>query len=86
MIGWVKINLKEEKLKQYLSCFKEEGYTVSFIIGQLGDGTSGINAFSVAVNNSGVLSGKNILKISCGKYHTCVIANDSNSYCWGNNE
>jgi alpha-tubulin suppressor-like RCC1 family protein len=40
----------------------------------------------VAVNNSGVLSGKSILQISSGGWHTCVIANDSNSYCWGFNE
>jgi alpha-tubulin suppressor-like RCC1 family protein len=39
----------------------------------------------VAVNNSGILSGKSILQISTGYGHTCVIANDSNSYCWGYN-
>jgi alpha-tubulin suppressor-like RCC1 family protein len=40
----------------------------------------------VAVNNSGILYGKKIIQISCGGTHTCVIANDSNSYCWGKNE
>jgi alpha-tubulin suppressor-like RCC1 family protein len=32
-----------------------------------------------------ILYGKNILQISSGMLHTCVIANDSNSYCWGIN-
>jgi alpha-tubulin suppressor-like RCC1 family protein len=40
----------------------------------------------VKVSTSGVLSGKSILQISAGYYHTCVIANDSNSYCWGYNK
>jgi alpha-tubulin suppressor-like RCC1 family protein len=55
--------------------------------GQIGDGSSGINRLlPTAVSTSGVLSGKNILQISAGDYQTCVIANDSNSYCWGRNE
>jgi alpha-tubulin suppressor-like RCC1 family protein len=39
----------------------------------------------VSVDTSGVLSGKSIIQITAGGSHTCVIANDSNSYCWGNN-
>jgi alpha-tubulin suppressor-like RCC1 family protein len=39
----------------------------------------------VAVSNLGVLSGKSILQINSGGSHTCVIANDSNAYCWGFN-
>jgi alpha-tubulin suppressor-like RCC1 family protein len=47
------------------------------------DGTT-INRFlPVAVSTSGVLSEKSILQITAGYLHTCVIANDSNSYCWG---
>jgi alpha-tubulin suppressor-like RCC1 family protein len=53
--------------------------------GQIGDGTLTKRLSPVAVNNSGVLFGKSIIKISCGSYHTCAIANDSNSYCWGSN-
>jgi alpha-tubulin suppressor-like RCC1 family protein len=40
----------------------------------------------VAVSNYGELSGKNILQITTGNGHTCVIANDSNAYCWGWNK
>ena len=55
--------------------------------GQIGDGTSGTNILSpVAVYNLGVLNGKNIKQISCGTAHTCVVASDLKSYCWGNNE
>jgi alpha-tubulin suppressor-like RCC1 family protein len=32
------------------------------------------------------LNGKNILQINSYAQHTCVIANDYNSYCWGNND
>jgi alpha-tubulin suppressor-like RCC1 family protein len=41
--------------------------------------------FPVAVYNLGVLFGKTIFQISSGCGHTCVIANDSNVYCWGFN-
>jgi alpha-tubulin suppressor-like RCC1 family protein len=55
-------------------------------MGQIGDDTSGTNRLlPVAVNNSVVLSGKSIIQLSSGGYYTCVIANDSNSYCWGDN-
>jgi alpha-tubulin suppressor-like RCC1 family protein len=54
--------------------------------GEIGDGTSGNDKFSpVAVYTSGVLSGKNVLQITAGYYHTCVIADDSQPYCWGDN-
>jgi alpha-tubulin suppressor-like RCC1 family protein len=33
-----------------------------------------------------VLSKKSLLQITSGYYHTCVIANNLNSYCWGRNE
>jgi alpha-tubulin suppressor-like RCC1 family protein len=42
--------------------------------------------FPVSVINSLELFGKKILQISCGGWHTCVIASDQNSYCWGWNE
>jgi alpha-tubulin suppressor-like RCC1 family protein len=59
---------------------------LKFSYGQIGDGTSGTNRLlPIAVNTSGVLSGKRILQISVGFCHTCVIADDENSYCWGYN-
>jgi large repetitive protein len=54
--------------------------------GQLGDGTKINSNFSVDLNTTGsVLNGKSILQISTGFYFACVVANDSNSYCWGDN-
>jgi alpha-tubulin suppressor-like RCC1 family protein len=57
--------------------------------GQIGDGTKTIiRPFPSVVNTSstlGVLSGKSIIQITAGEKHTCVIANDGNSYCWGSN-
>jgi alpha-tubulin suppressor-like RCC1 family protein len=60
-----------------------------FSYGQVGDGTTKTRLFPTIVNSSStfmVLSGKSILQITAGSSHTCVIANDSNSYCWGRNE
>jgi alpha-tubulin suppressor-like RCC1 family protein len=54
--------------------------------GQIGDGTSGANIiFPVAVKLDN-LQGKSIIQISTGGYHTCLVTNDSVSYCWGANE
>jgi alpha-tubulin suppressor-like RCC1 family protein len=55
--------------------------------GQIGIGEIGTQILlPVAVFNSGVLLGMNILHLTAGNGHTCVIANDSNTYCWGRNE
>jgi alpha-tubulin suppressor-like RCC1 family protein len=76
LLGKKQVNFKKKNKKIFL--------IISF--GQIGDGTSGTDGlFPVTVDNSGVLSGKKIIQISSGNYHTCVIANDSNSYCWGSN-
>jgi alpha-tubulin suppressor-like RCC1 family protein len=56
-----------------------------FSYGQIGDGSITNRPFPVAVSTSGVLSGKIILQITAGGGHTCAIANDLNSYCWGSN-
>jgi alpha-tubulin suppressor-like RCC1 family protein len=74
--------LKTFKIKKILIIIKKfNSY------GQIGDGTLGTNRLlPVAVNNLGSLSGKSIIQITAGSFHTCVIANDSNSYCWGRNE
>jgi alpha-tubulin suppressor-like RCC1 family protein len=50
-----------------------------FSNGQIGDGTTTTRLLPFAVS----ISGKRILKITAGGFHTCVIANDLNSYCWG---
>lgn len=55
-------------------------------VGQLGDGaTDNTGTLPVAVNTTGLLSGKTILSVSSGGYHTCVITSDNQAYCWGDN-
>lgn len=52
--------------------------------GQLGDGSgTGGSLVPVAVNMTGVLSGKTIKKMSSNGYTYCVIASDDKVYCWG---
>jgi hypothetical protein len=42
--------------------------------------------YPVAVNTLGALSGKSFKDISIGlSNHVCILANDSNAYCWGFN-
>ena len=53
--------------------------------GQLGNNSTTASSVPVAVNTSGVLSGKTIKSISAGYAHTCVIASDNQAYCWGSN-
>ncbi len=54
--------------------------------GELGNGGSANSNMPVAVNTSGVLSGKTIKAISAGGNNTaCVIASDNLAYCWGVN-
>jgi prepilin-type N-terminal cleavage/methylation domain-containing protein len=60
-------------------CWGSNGY------GQLGNNSVSDSSVPVAVVNSGVLSGKTIASISTGQYHSCVIASDSQAYCWGYN-
>jgi prepilin-type N-terminal cleavage/methylation domain-containing protein len=54
--------------------------------GQLGNNSTAQSLVPVAVNTSGVLSGKTVKFITAGfGTSTCAIANDDNAYCWGNN-
>jgi alpha-tubulin suppressor-like RCC1 family protein len=55
--------------------------------GELGNNTSASPTFlvPVAVDRSGVLSGKTVVSISTGNIYSCALASDSNVYCWGNN-
>lgn len=52
--------------------------------GQLGNNSTSNSNVPVAVNTSGVLSGKTITAISAGVSHSCAIA-DGQVYCWGSN-
>jgi alpha-tubulin suppressor-like RCC1 family protein len=53
--------------------------------GQLGNNSTTNSSTPVAVDTSGVLSGKTINQISTSRHHTCVIASDNQAYCWGYN-
>jgi len=54
--------------------------------GRLGNGSTVNSSVPVAVNTSGVLSGKTIKAISVGSSSACVIASDDKAYCWGYND
>src|SRR5665648_619487 len=50
--------------------------------GQLGNNSTNQSMVPVAVNTTGVLSGKTIKAITAGS-NTCAIASDNQAYCWG---
>ncbi|MCD1275797.1 MAG: hypothetical protein LP071_02330 [Candidatus Nanogingivalaceae bacterium] len=51
--------------------------------GALGRGSTASSSVPVAVDMSGVLSGKTIKQIAVGDWHTCAVASDGKAYCWG---
>jgi len=51
--------------------------------GALGDGTGEQRSVPVAVDVSGVLSGKTLTDISAEGYTTCALSSASRPYCWG---
>lgn len=53
--------------------------------GQLGNNSITTSLIPVAVDVSGVLSGKTIKSITTSQQSTCVIASDEKAYCWGYN-
>ncbi len=53
--------------------------------GRLGNNSTANSLVPVAVDTTGVLSGKTILQISGGFNHACAVASDNNAYCWGLN-
>jgi prepilin-type N-terminal cleavage/methylation domain-containing protein len=53
--------------------------------GQLGNNSTTQSQVPVAVDNSGVLSGKNSTYISTAGAQACVVASDNQVYCWGFN-
>jgi len=55
------------------------------LTGRLGDGSNSNSSSPLAVDTSGVLSGKTIRDINTGYDHTCAVATDGVVYCWGNN-
>jgi alpha-tubulin suppressor-like RCC1 family protein len=53
--------------------------------GQLGDGTKTNRVYPVAVNMTGVLSGKTISKVFCSAANTFVLTSDGMAFSWGSN-
>jgi len=53
--------------------------------GQLGNNTTSQSSPPVAVVVSGVLSGLSAISVTAGTGHTCIIASNNQSYCWGYN-
>jgi alpha-tubulin suppressor-like RCC1 family protein len=53
--------------------------------GQLGNNSTNSSTTPVAPGIPGAFSGKTIVAISAGNYHTCAITSDSQTFCWGRN-
>lgn len=55
--------------------------------GLLGDGTNidGVKSVPVPVDQSTGLAGKNVVDIAGGETHTCVLTDDNQVWCWGEN-
>jgi len=53
--------------------------------GQLGNGNNTDSNVPVSVVTSGVLSGKTIVYVTCGGYHSIAVASDGTVYTWGFN-
>jgi len=53
--------------------------------GQLGNSTNLYSFLPKEIDMSNELKGKKVISVTCGVYHTCVIADDLNVYCWGYN-
>ena len=54
-------------------------------VGQLGDSTTITRSTPVAISNTGVLSGKKIVQVAAGTFHSLALASDGSLYSWGHN-
>jgi alpha-tubulin suppressor-like RCC1 family protein len=71
----------------YATCAVASGQAYCWgynFFGELGNGTGNSSTVPVAVNTSGVLSGKTVTVIGVGDSHTCAVASGQ-AYCWGTN-
>jgi alpha-tubulin suppressor-like RCC1 family protein len=53
--------------------------------GQLGNGGTTSGKLPVAVNTAGVLSGKTVIAVAAGTYHSLALCADGTSVAWGDN-
>lgn len=69
------------------SCFLSSGKAYSWGINYNGELGAGIQddykKIPVAVDGSGVLSGKTAITVSSGEYHTCILDSAGEIFCWG---
>lgn len=54
--------------------------------GKLGDGAATDRRFPVAVNTSGVLAGKRVVRIAAGHNHSLALCSDGTVVAWGRND
>ena len=54
--------------------------------GQLGNNSSIYAFIPREIDMSYELREKKVLSVTCGTYHTCIIADDNDAYCWGGGE
>lgn len=53
--------------------------------GQLGNNSTSNTKVPVAVSTSGVLSGKTMVDVELGLFHSCALSSDGKVFCWGEN-
>ncbi|ACB77521.1 MBG domain-containing protein [Opitutus terrae] len=53
--------------------------------GQLGDGSTTDSKVPMAVDRTGVLTGKTVVAIAAGRNHSLAVASDGTVYAWGDN-
>jgi len=73
---------------QYSSALTSDGLVYTWGGGgnsQLGNGATASSLVPMAVSTSGVLSGKTIIGISSGEYHTLALSSEGQVYAWGPN-
>lgn len=54
-------------------------------LGELGNGSKIQSAVPVAVETSGVLSGKILTQVAAGGNYACALSSEGRAYCWGYN-
>ncbi len=70
-----------EKSNSQLRCWG------SNFFGQLGDGTTTNRTRPVSVSNTtGANNLQNVKKVSAGRWHACVVLDNGQARCWGDNE
>ncbi|MDB5167906.1 MAG: cell surface receptor domain protein, partial [Candidatus Saccharibacteria bacterium] len=84
--GWKEISQITSGANHSCGIYDSQAYCWGInTYGQLGNNTRNASSAPVAVDTSGVLSGKTIISVAAGVGHTCAVASDNQTYCWGYN-